>query len=96
MTYGHLQADCLYIEISSGPNARCRVWEAFTFTFLLVLVLESVVLVPVAKKVLVAKKKYFYCTCSGVHESTVKQLASVNSVNTTIDIWSDRWTQAYT
>jgi len=31
MTYGHLQADCLYIGISSGPNARYRVWEAFTF-----------------------------------------------------------------
>ena len=35
MTYGHLQADCLYTGISSGPNARCRVWEAFTFTFFL-------------------------------------------------------------
>jgi len=23
--------DCLYTGISSGPNARCRVWEAFTF-----------------------------------------------------------------
>jgi len=34
MTYGHLQADCLYTGISSGPNAQCRVWEAFTFTFL--------------------------------------------------------------
>jgi len=22
MTYNHLQADCLYTEISSGPNAR--------------------------------------------------------------------------
>ena len=31
MTYGHLQADCLYTGISSGPNARSRVWEAFTF-----------------------------------------------------------------
>jgi len=31
MTYGHLQADCLYTGISSGPNARYRVWEAFTF-----------------------------------------------------------------
>ena len=31
MTYGHLQADCLNTGISSGPNARCRVWEAFTF-----------------------------------------------------------------
>ena len=29
MTYGHLQADCLYTGISSGPNARYRVWEAF-------------------------------------------------------------------
>jgi len=27
MTYGHLQADCLYTGIRSGPNARCRVWE---------------------------------------------------------------------
>jgi len=33
MTYGHLQADCLYTGISSGPKARYRVWEAFTFTF---------------------------------------------------------------
>jgi len=32
MTYGHLQADCLYAGISSGPNARYRVLEAFTFT----------------------------------------------------------------
>ena len=31
MTYGHLQADCLYTGISSGPTARYRVWEAFTF-----------------------------------------------------------------
>jgi len=31
MTYGHLQADCLHTGISSGPNALCRVWEAFTF-----------------------------------------------------------------
>jgi len=36
MTYGHLQADCLYTEISSGPNARYRVWEAFTLLPLLV------------------------------------------------------------
>ena len=36
MTYGHLQADCLYTGISSRPNARYRVWEAFTFTFLVV------------------------------------------------------------
>jgi len=34
MTYGHLQADCLYTGISSGPNAWCRVWEAFTFLYL--------------------------------------------------------------
>ena len=26
-----LRADCLYTGISSGPNARYRVWEAFTF-----------------------------------------------------------------
>jgi len=31
MTYVHLQADCLYTGISSGPNARYRVWEAFIF-----------------------------------------------------------------
>jgi len=37
MTYGHLQADCLYSGISSGPNARYRVWEAFTFLLLLLL-----------------------------------------------------------
>ena len=36
MTYGHLQADCLYTRISSGPNARYRVWEAFTFFYLTV------------------------------------------------------------
>jgi len=33
MTYGHLQADCLYIGISSGPNTLYRVWEAFTLQF---------------------------------------------------------------
>ena len=33
MTYGHLRADCLYTGISSEPNTRYRVWEAFTFTF---------------------------------------------------------------
>ena len=37
MTYCHLQADCLYTGISSGPNARYRVWEAFTFAFILLL-----------------------------------------------------------
>jgi len=42
MTYGHLQADCLYTGISSGPNARCRVWEAFSFTFYLRPVLAGV------------------------------------------------------
>jgi len=26
----HLRADCLHIEISSGPSARQRVWENFT------------------------------------------------------------------
>jgi len=31
MTYGHLRADCLYTGISIGSNARCPVWEAFTF-----------------------------------------------------------------
>jgi len=29
-----LRADSLYTEISSGPNARYRVWEAFTFYLL--------------------------------------------------------------
>jgi len=34
MTYCHLQADCLYTGISSGLNARYRVWESlYTFTF---------------------------------------------------------------
>jgi len=31
MTYSHLWADCLYTGISSGPSARYRVREAFTF-----------------------------------------------------------------
>ena len=36
MTYGHLWADCLYTGISSGPNARYRVWKAFyLFTYFL-------------------------------------------------------------
>ena len=34
MNYGHLQADCLYTGINSGPNARYRVWESlYLFTF---------------------------------------------------------------
>ena len=40
MTYGHLRADCLYTGISSGPSARYRVWEAFTFHLYLVLCLN--------------------------------------------------------
>jgi len=35
LTVSHLQADCLCTGISSGPNARYQVWEAFTFTFML-------------------------------------------------------------
>jgi len=35
MTYGHLQADCVYTGISSGPNTWYGVWATFTFTFLL-------------------------------------------------------------
>jgi len=34
MTYSHLRADCLYTGISSRPDARYRVWKAFTFTFI--------------------------------------------------------------
>ena len=44
MTYGHLQADCLYTGISSGPNARYRVWEAFTFTFTTILLSTATIL----------------------------------------------------
>ena len=47
MTYGHLQADCLYTGISSGPNARYRVWEAFTFYLYYYLVVVVVVAVAV-------------------------------------------------
>jgi len=36
MTYGYLQADCLYTGISSGHNAGYRVWEAFTFFTILI------------------------------------------------------------
>jgi len=43
MTYGHLQADCLYTGISSGPNARCRVWEAFIFTSIVTIALKRTV-----------------------------------------------------
>jgi len=31
----HLRADCLHTGISYGPDARKRVWEAFTFSFYL-------------------------------------------------------------
>jgi len=31
MTDGHLRADCLYTGISSGPHARYRACEVFTF-----------------------------------------------------------------
>jgi len=36
MTYSHLRDDCLYTGISSGSNARYRVWENFTFLSLLI------------------------------------------------------------
>jgi len=35
MIYGHLRADCLYTGISSGPNARYRVWESLYLYLLL-------------------------------------------------------------
>ena len=41
MTCNHPRADCLYTRISSGPNARQRVLEAFTFTFLFTIVVDK-------------------------------------------------------
>jgi len=43
LIYGHLWADCLYTRIISRPNARYRVWEAFTFSFLLSYIYNSIV-----------------------------------------------------
>jgi len=45
MTYDHLQADCLYTRISSGPNAWYQVWEAFTFTFYVVDTMWAMIIV---------------------------------------------------
>ena len=45
MTYGHLQADCLYTGISSGPNARYRLWEAFTFLRIFATIVRKTVIV---------------------------------------------------
>ena len=35
ITYGHLQADCLYTGISYGPNARYSVWQSLDIYVLL-------------------------------------------------------------
>ena len=78
MTYGHLQADCLYTGISSGPNARCRVWEAFTFTFLWVIT-EFVVALPLERGVLMERViniRVMQYDRSGFGKYTVQKLAT--------------------
>jgi len=40
MTYGHLQADCLYTGIGYRPNARYRVWESL-YLYLYLFILDS-------------------------------------------------------
>ena len=50
MTYGHLQADCLYTGISSGPNARYRVWKSLYLYLLLLLLSLACQEAPVASR----------------------------------------------